>query len=152
MIGDLFESPTKIVCEWRMNMSLESWIKEFYSTPAEMVDVDASLQHSLTKWIGAREENLNKHDLIVLGARLCEKHNQRKSIAFTGHTCALCYNYPTCDGCPLSNLKDETSLEYPCINQYNFFQQLGNPEPMIALIQSVIDQENQNKNDENSEI
>ena len=45
-------------------MSLETWKAEFYPIPAEYVSTDDALRHNLSLWVGIRQENLDKHDVI----------------------------------------------------------------------------------------
>ena len=126
-------------------MSIETWKAEFYPIPAEEV-LSNRLQHSLTKWIGARKENLNKHGLTIVDNSLCDMNDTRFSITFNEDTCALCHFHQACDSCPLRqvNAHDDVSLneswlDYACEAEYEFFRRMGNPEPMIELLQSAID-------------
>ena len=127
-------------------MSLETWKAEFYPIPAAEEVLSNRLQHSLTKWIGARKENLNKHGLTIVDNSLCDMNDTRLSITFNEDTCALCHFHQACDSCPLRqvNAHDDVSLneswlDYACEAEYEFFRRRGDPEPMIELLQSAID-------------
>lgn len=111
-------------------MSLKTWKKEFY-IPVSKVSKKNALQHSLTKWIGLRKENLEKHGV--------EYDSYIRAITFKGSMleidAGLCKNYDFCEDCPLKDCKIE----------YRYFIRTSNPEPMISLIQQAIDKDLESK-------
>ena len=108
-------------------MSLQSWKKEFYS-PISKTNKKNSLQHSLTKWIGLRKENLEKHE-VEYNPDFVDITYKESVLRIDASSCALCKNYDTCDECPLND----------CQNEYKAFVKTSNPEPMVAFIQKAID-------------
>ena len=94
-------------------MSLETWKVEFYSIPAEEVAAKDTIQHSLTKWIGLRQENLDKHNLVI--SDFCEiSDNDNNKFPIDSTTCSLCeYTinpYNKCKTCPIVEYKSTKSV------------------------------------------
>ena len=114
-------------------MSLQTWKKEFYS-PISKTNKKNSLQHSLTKWIGLRKENLAKHE-VEYNPNFLGITYKGSVLSIDASSCSLCKNYGTCDKCPLND----------CQNEYRAFVKTSNPEPMIALIQMTIDKDLEKK-------
>jgi hypothetical protein len=111
------------------------WRKKFYPVEANKVSEKDAIQHSLTKWIGARKENLG--DL------------ENPPIHFYSSSCALCWHYiethnsevRACLECPLFKLRGKPCDQ--CIygeeNVAPFHAWLyGNPEPMIELLERAL--------------
>ena len=118
-------------------MSFETWKAEFYPVDASYVAEEKSIQHSLTKWIGLRPENLKRHGLRVQGSNLYEDN----IYVFTvdGNTCALCHVYlgrnedDMCAKCPLYQLLGE-SCDGGINRPFDIFCSSDNPEPMIDAL------------------
>lgn len=137
-------------------MSYESWAKEFYPVEASEVPVEQAAAHSLQKWIGLREENLEKHDVVLKNRSVVEiDANDRsvvhKILAITSDSCALCHHFIEemdrlgCVKCPLAQ---HLKLEFPdctrCDNHkrpYSYWFDTRDPEPMIAALQAVVDKQ-----------
>ena len=124
-------------------MSLETWKQEFYPIPAGEVPVDQAAEHSLRKWIGLRPENLTRHGVSSYGRSLIDDERQ-DLLAIDGESCALCVhhldNFAGCPRCPLC-----LHLGGPCDlkgQPYHVFLHTGDPKPMIAALQAVVDEQN----------
>jgi len=146
-------------------MSLNSWKKEFYPTPASKAKGKKNaIKHSLTKWIGLRKKNLQKHDLVFAYADspAIYENNELSSrhIKINSQTCALCVLYfngrgqdsdlmtnkkGTCFKCPLFQ-----SLGNKCDGKFDRpyvkFMDSANPEPMIKALQKTLEDANVHKN------
>ena len=89
----------------RNEMSLTSWKKEFYKTPANKVSKRFALEHSLRKWIGLLPKNRKKHSVRLASGCLYEKNGYILDIDCD--SCALCSHYfnhlDDCGDCPLSH-------------------------------------------------
>lgn len=81
-------------------MSLASWKKEFYKTPAHKVSERFALKHSLRKWRGLLYKNRRKHKVYFAGTKVYDDHNL---LSIDESSCALCHHYQEneCRGCPL---------------------------------------------------
>jgi hypothetical protein len=116
-------------------MSLETWKEEFYFVDASEVPVKQAVQHSLRKWIGLRQENLEKHDLSIEGKRI---YGEDGRLFISESSCALCRYYieDYCCQCPLYAV-----LGRPCdaglSAPYQQFVFDGNPEPMIRALSEI---------------
>ncbi len=74
-------------------MSISTWKKEFYPTPASRCSKKNALAHSLRKWEGLLKKNLRKHGVTWDDAwGLLNK---------SGDSCALCMRHRACVGCPI---------------------------------------------------
>jgi len=110
-------------------MSLASWKKEFYRTPAEEVPKRYALQHSLKKWTGLLLKNRRKHRVFLDGGVLQDKNGN--SLIIDGDSCALCWHWiHDCIGCPLQ-VQECKDVYAEAINS-------GKVGPMIRLIQKAI--------------
>ena len=132
-------------------MSLKTWMKEFYPVFAhEDEALEAPAAHSLRKWIGLRQDNIDKHNLKLHGRYIQEIRAPVKRFAITGESCALCEAYyiegcegaEGCEHCPLYILRDgfpcdqETPEEEREDRNSPYFEFLTDqdPEPMITLL------------------
>jgi len=117
-------------------MSIETWKNEYYSIEACRVPgtkLDA-LTHSLTKWIGLREENFERHGVIKVLDSLVEP-GTRNRLRIDGVTCALCCTYvgvgsDDCDSCQYCPLRS-------CQREYRSWWRHGDPEPMIKRLAAL---------------
>jgi hypothetical protein len=134
-------------------MSLETWKEEFYSTDAyeyveesKYSEIDCVL-HSLTKWIGLREENLKKHELstILSGSRIIkDQHNEM--CAGGGVYSSMCRRYQKerkkfndiepdiCSKC-IGRIANKEK----CSDQYDSWYWHQDPEPMIAWMENTLE-------------
>ena len=124
-------------------MSLETWKAEFYQIDAHEVAAKDAIQHSLTKWIGLRQENVNKHNLIIGNCEISDIDNNKFSIDST--TCSLCEYYCNpynkCKTCPIVEYKSTKSIYKDrtcCEIEFIAFEYEHDPEPMINLLQGVL--------------
>jgi len=128
-------------------MSLETWKKKYYPIEASEVPEKDALAHSLQKWIGLREKNLDKHEVSHHGWYI-ECDHELDILDIDGDTCALCYHYETgskCPKCPLVKVAGrrcdqggDAMFNGDKYSPYEEFVKNKNPEPMIKLIRSAI--------------
>lgn len=119
-------------------MSLDTWKAEFYPIPAEEVAAKDAIQHSLTKWIGLRPENLSKHNLEIGVFQIVDAHTV---FAIDSSACSLCARNPlSCAPCPIAEYKSTKSIykKRTCCPEYDAFGREHDPEPMIDLLQQTI--------------
>lgn len=132
-------------------MSLETWKKEFYPSPASSFRKKSWLEaaeHSLKKWKGLREENCDKHNVeLDQVGDVVDSHNFSDSFLIDSGSCALCvrsarYNGDflsnNCKICPLAK-----TLGRSCggINDGSIFEKYvenGDPEPMILALEKTV--------------
>lgn len=122
-------------------MSIATWKKEFYS-PISKVSKKNAVQHSLTKWIGLRPENIEKHDLeINLYSEVYDPESMRE-FGINDTSCALCKwhqysNEGCCETCPFvvhlgrTCDKDEHSPFFA-------WEENHDPEPMIKDLTQLL--------------
>ena len=86
-------------------MSLASWKREFYKTPANKVSKRFALKHSLRKWTGLLPKNRKNHGSRLMYGYLRDKNGYILDI--DGSSCALCSHHHSfsnsCPDCPLSH-------------------------------------------------
>lgn len=104
---------------------LKEWKKEFYPINVSKTKKKDAISHSLKKWIGARNKNLQKYGVTL----------REVSIFFSGSCCSLCHHYReiSCKKCPLykvRNLECYNGIDSP---HFQFINDC-NPEPMIKLL------------------
>lgn len=127
-------------------------MKKFYPIPADAAakNVNEAVAHSIKKWKGLREENLEKHSLIHRsGTSILEDKKAGTTIFLIDvSTCALCkYAEETmrsniddkdgyadyCDYCPLGKIDNCNTPK----SGYGIFIKTGNPEPMISNLVQI---------------
>lgn len=124
-------------------MSVQSWKNEFYPISAleaaQTKDRLGCIDHSLTKWRGARPENLQKHDvtfkLHTIKDLFKEKEEkEEEQFLFDAVTCSLCqYDdlfFADCRSCPIY-----LSTEKTCCESYD--KSGKDPTLMIELLEEV---------------
>lgn len=96
-------------------MSLQTWMDEFYPVEADKVPKDQAVQHSLTKWIGLRAENMERHGVYMRLGELREKGSGKCDVLDIDATsCALCHHHfvsevmagKKCKTCPLAQVRN----------------------------------------------
>jgi len=115
-------------------MSAQTWMEEFVPDVAFPDDLMA-LKYALKKYVGARRENLEKHQVKHL---YCEILYQGFSFyQYDAGTCYFCHQYRSspCISCPLYKVYDH-SCDGPDSPYGKFIK--GDPEPMINLISMAI--------------
>jgi len=127
-------------------MSLESWKQLYYPITAEEAAKLSSreiIQHSLTKWIGLRKTNLDRHGVWKSVVCLLTDGSDTPKLSITGSTCSLCARYydpsadepASCASCTLAQLgKSGTD----CFKEYIHWRDTADPEPMIALLERAL--------------
>jgi hypothetical protein len=127
-------------------MSIESWKKEFYPTPAKD-NISYPLQaakHSLAKWLGLTPENLKDHVLTKDFAEIVERQAVANYFGIDCSTCALCeyddklvyideqgcYNCPLFQHTGISCNDDESP--------YVTFLKTDDPTKMIEELDSTV--------------
>lgn len=151
-------------------MSLRSWEAEFYPVSAtdaaewfEHGDWSAYdlVEHSLRKWRGLRQENLDKHGIGRLSAyTIGDPDTLHPATAFqvSASTCALCEAYdPTeelddtsedyvtvCNECPLylsrGNVSCDTRTEHEKLSPFYAYGSGNGPEAMIAALKKALEE------------
>lgn len=134
-------------------MSLQTWMDEFYPTPAQKFPTELeAVEHSLRKWKGLTQENLDKHAMRRFKWSIGE--SVEKSLIIDSTTCALCQqhydaysNIADCDKCVLKkvNVSVENGEQYSCDqcmpedseSKYKIFLYEANPQPMIELLEKA---------------
>ncbi len=131
-------------------MSLSSWMDEFYNESADSAAEGTwihALKHSILKWIGLREANLEKHALHrKFGSNISDGYAR---LGIDSSSCALCikaehesnevagYVDGYCKYCPL-----DAFLGEPCylrmLSPYFVFATIGDPEPMIKALEETL--------------
>lgn len=128
-------------------MSLASWIEEFYPVAAENCPQAQALDHSILKWTGLLQENLEKHGVSINAGR-CIADDTRDYTVLTidGDSCALCrWHYDgktgSCTfkngGCPIYHVHGRY-----CDTEYAEFRRTSQVAPMLALLQSTKEAQN----------
>lgn len=130
-------------------MSLVTWKAEFYPVEADEVQIEDSIDHSLTKWIGLRQANLEKHGIKAGRYDGIGDGNDRMYVG--GDACALCshhYDEDWCDddeeegdgcaGCPLKLVRDGVPCDRTRDDEdkapWNAWNEGHDPEPMILWL------------------
>lgn len=119
-------------------MSIETWKQEFYVEELADNDLDAT-QNCLTKWIGLRKENLDKHDILInFFGNIFDKENDVFYIDI--NSCQLCRLYVDCGckGCPLFKFLGK-ECDDGTDSIFSSWHSGSNPEPMIAALEKTIE-------------
>ena len=123
-------------------MSLDSWKKEFYPTPAQdnCGDPLTAAKHSLKKWEGLTPDSLSAHNVSRDGYYITDGSD---SLVIEEATCALCSYQDSldkekgytswCSGCPLVEFAGAM-----CNITYPRFIDHGNAKPMIAALRKCV--------------
>jgi hypothetical protein len=120
-------------------MSLKSWKREFYSTPAAQIKYGLpAIKHSIKKWRGLLCENLKKHELNQIKDNIGD-NDLGPVFFFSSDTCALCQTSPDCEGCPILVTQgykcDRTEYSDGVEGEYWKGIEDENPKPMIKLLE-----------------
>lgn len=129
-------------------MSLSSWKKEFYRTPADKVSKKYALRHSLKKWIGLEPSNLKKHNVILVDGNVVVNRSYKyidryylddvANLGIDASSCALCqhfYSGSECIGCPLAD------AGFCCIKNESPYEKFVDGEsatPMIRALEKAL--------------
>lgn len=124
-------------------MSIKTWKDEFYPIEASEVEDDdvKLLEHSIRKWEGLRQENLDKHGVVQKCAHSIIKDRDGDYFSIDTTTCTLCCHYyddkTDCKNCPLTQY-----LEKPCDcdndSPYCIWCDTGDPEPMLEALKETL--------------
>lgn len=116
-------------------MSRETWIQEFYPTPADSVPENHAVEHSLRKWRGLLPENLERHDVSFRDFA----HSSNAPLVSAG-ACALCFHYRhdwrrprlECPDCPLAAIS-------PCNDTDSLWSKAvqGDPADVRSLVTAL---------------
>ena len=131
-------------------MTLQTWLDEFYPTPANSVRSSReAAEHSLRKWEGLRAENLAKHkvDADSHAREIFDERDARELFVISGDTCALCQLFADkhdCNGCPLARVlgnrcdiplsEDQEDGVFP----YAIWSDTGDPSLMIIMLKEAL--------------
>ena len=124
-------------------MSLATWKKEFYRTPANKVSKRYALKHSLKKWLGLKPANKKKHGVVLRCSVLVDKKDEDKCFEFDCENCSLCCHFNDdvlfCEKCPL--VKTGTPECAALNSPWTKFHIKNTAAPMIKALQKAVDQE-----------
>jgi len=123
-------------------MSIQSWKEEFYPVEAKDVPKEQAIQHSIRKFEGLREENLEKHGVLDDHFVICNFGIGDFTLGCS--SCALCLLYlaksqyveEKCQVCPLFQVRGGVSCDQERQDEdlspwHNRFK---NPEHMIMWL------------------
>lgn len=115
-------------------MSLASWKKEFYRTPANKVSKGYALRHSIRKWTGLLAVNRKKHKVFLQNCTLFEIKGY-ETLTIDGSSCSLCRHHEKnhCETCPVV-LKTGTR----CFTAYEKMSDLNRVGPMVNLLKKAL--------------
>ena len=143
-------------------MSVTTWVVEFYPIDASVFADSGSrytwadaVKHSLRKWQGALEENLEKHGVLIdikfePYPTLKNKDNPKSKdvFVFDETTCALCmYTYRfghsrECSMCPLYKVRGGVSCDALGLKEttspYTAMMSFADPRPMIVWLRRAL--------------
>jgi hypothetical protein len=129
-------------------MSLTTWKKEFYLTPAEKVAKKKALDHSIKKWEGLSEANKIRHEVVVRNGAVFGQSGKRW-IEIDSTTCSLCYLYleggdigNPCRKCP-GTIANGKSCCGSVRSPYAVFFETGNAKPMLGWLMKAKKKETQ---------
>jgi hypothetical protein len=134
-------------------MSIKTWMKEFYPVEASAFkretkntsekEVLKAIKHSLKKWKGLTQKNLEKH-YCHYSTYICRVEDESRTNQFSidCDSCALCFYYHNvCEGCILFKVRgcgcDAYKETEPC-SPYSTLTYEGDPKPMITLLQKAL--------------
>jgi len=117
-------------------MSLATWKKESYPTPASKCAEKDALHHVLRKYLGTRKAVLKRHRVVAINSTLTDGVYQ---FHFNEKTCALCkfYRVRHCrSACPLVTHAGLVCGRAGSV--YNHWVRTGDPEPMIRALRRAV--------------
>ena len=115
-------------------MSIATWEKQYYPTPAEKCSKAKALDHSIRKWTGATPAAL-KHHGLTKGSYCCIKDSRGDDFVFGSKTCSLCC---TADcGLDTNQCPIYTVTGHGCIGLLNIWAHMGDAKPMLTLLRKV---------------
>ena len=130
-------------------MSIKSWTEEFLSQPQPTSEV-AGLIWSIHKWEGARQKNLDKHNVKQDGSHIEEKDGLSSQQLFGSGTCPLCCTHgdnDSCFNCPLFKVRGDVICYNARTDEkespYNMaigdtHDEAYDPEPMIDWLKKTL--------------
>ena len=117
-------------------MSLKTWKKEFYPKPANETTKAESLEHSIKKWEGLTDVNLNKHKLGICLEEISvyEKNNDWNGFLLDSSSCSLCYHFldNSCVDCPLYK-----GTAMSCDEDNSRYREVMDGAPVSVMINSL---------------
>lgn len=123
-------------------MSLASWEKEFYKTPANKVSKRFALQHSLRKWIGLLRKNRRKHKVHLESGRIYDKNDRYNFLSIDDDSCALCQHFldtsRKCPKCPLVRAGFTSCVNVDNNSIYGLFVQKKRVMPMVKALEKAL--------------
>lgn len=116
-------------------MSLKTWTKEFYPTPASLATKRTALAHSLRKWEGLLKKNVRRHGgMVVSWGDVSFKDGV---FLPDGSNCSLCRVYDVdgmCSGCPIDSAGQNCHESGSAFPRYI---ETGNAVPMVNLLRRL---------------
>lgn len=129
-------------------MTLQTWKDEFYPIDVYTVSKENAVAHSLQKWIGLRQENLDRHGVrfnkTLLGVEI---EDGREVLGIDWRSCALCVHHfrpfrleTRCFSCPLFNVLG-SECDDGDDSPFRVFCDTLDPDPMIEALSEILDEE-----------
>lgn len=124
-------------------MSLQTWKEEFYPTNARSTEaLNAPIEHSLRKWKGLTQENMDKHNVRISdrGHWIEDGH---ETLDLDSDSCSLCQMAilsrlfmpeNMCEHCEINKHLNEV-----CNIAYNEWCNTRDPTIMISLLTRTLD-------------
>jgi len=142
----------------KLTPEAREWVEKFYPCPAaDMMtapSIDA-VNHSLRKWEGLRDENLEAAGITYGEGRDLEDADGNHVLRISGDSCSLCVKFydaskrgnAGCAGCPLYESSPADVHHHPCNGEESEFEQYlegdedgySDPEPMILALEVARD-------------
>jgi len=127
-------------------MSIATWSKKHYPTPAAKVKKADAPKHDLRKWEGLSLPILKEHGLFRIGSSIEDAEGIWLDI--NASSCALCLNYydrstpaEPCHTCPLAIARGGVSCcdarPDEAYSPYNRWGERWNPRPMIRWLKKA---------------
>jgi hypothetical protein len=127
-------------------MSIKSWKAEFFPTkPKKSMTWAEAIEHSIRKWEGLTEENIEKHG-ITLSSYNKEMRYGKSEFEVGSNNCALCLKSTeeiyedifstNCDLCPI--LKDTgRTCDYGIGSPWFKWIDTQDPKPMLKVLKKL---------------
>lgn len=132
-------------------MSIASWKKEFYTTPAEEVSESRALAHSIKKWTGLLKKNMKRHGVSVYKPDKAIEDESGALFYVSDETCALCVHHydRDCKSCPLYAVNNNRPCDFPKQGSaYDKFISDSDARPMLRLLKAAAKKKKKKKKHE----
>ena len=115
-------------------MSCNTWKQQHYKTEASECPVEDAISHTVAKWEGMHDEQLDFHGMKKDHCVLYDCIGGR--IRFNNMNCALCHHYidlrHECPQCPIVRVTKRS-----CLDPYTIWLATGNAKPALDVLYQV---------------